>query len=463
MSVFYESKNGVLYNNDTLTQLKLLPDNSVDCVVTSPPYWALRDYGIERQLGLEPTFHEYLEKLWVIFDEIYRILKPTGTCWVNLGDSYSSGVNNNDKKKVTGAKKVKPIKAKLPQKSLCQIPSRFSIGMADRGWILRNEIIWHKPNAMPSSVKDRFTVDFEKIFFFVKQKKYYFEQQLEPMKNDFETYKKKLPKSHSNKTLKESGQGLIKYGNTILKNYWRGRNKRTVWSISTKPFKDAHFAVFPPEIPENCIKAGCPEYVCANCGRPREKILERIIKTGKVKDVRGKYINADKLVHSPGSRKIYYTKVRRYKIPKSMQIAFVKWLRKYIKGKTDLLDEVFGNHKWSHWVRIDDSGQSLPTPEDYLKLKSVLNLPDDWDKWLLETVETLVDSKGESYREYGWSEYCSCGSDKWENGIVLDPFMGSGTTAIVAEKLNRRWIGIELNQEYCEIAKRRILASRRLI
>lgn len=150
--------------------LKTLPSESIDCVVTSPPYWGLRDYktepvewpdGWRGQLGLEPTPQLYIQHLVGIFDEVKRVLKDTGTCWVNLGDTYG-GTTKTDK-------------------SLAQIPSRFAIAMTDAGWILRNEIIWWKRNCMPSSVKDRFTVDFEKLFFFVKSKKYYFEQQLEPV------------------------------------------------------------------------------------------------------------------------------------------------------------------------------------------------------------------------------------------------------------------------------------------
>jgi len=159
--------------SNNLDILKTLPNESINCCITSPPYWALRDYGIDGQLGLEPTFQEYLDKLIAIFDEVKRVLRKDGTCWVVLGDTYSGGVNNNGSKKVYGAKTLKPIKAIGFQcKSLLQIPSRFSIMMTDHGWILRNEIIWYKPNAMPSSVKDRFTVDFEKVFFFVKNKKY---------------------------------------------------------------------------------------------------------------------------------------------------------------------------------------------------------------------------------------------------------------------------------------------------
>ncbi len=264
-------KHNIIYNGDTLEVLKTFPDASIDCVVTSPPYWGLRDYGIEGQLGLEPTFQEYLEKLWVMFDEVYRVLKPAGTCWVNLGDTYNTTpigyVGNKAKVGATRNKNVqeKASKQRIIQKtvkikSLCLIPQRFAIGMVDRGWILRNDIIWHKPNAMPSSVKDRFTVDYEHIFFFVKQKKYYFEQIFEKFSDN--TIKRieypfNVSKGDIQSAVKHTGAN--KYAENVKKGNLNGRNKRTVWSIATKPFKDAHFAVFPPEIPEICIKAGCPK------------------------------------------------------------------------------------------------------------------------------------------------------------------------------------------------------------
>ena len=138
-----------------LDVLKSMPDNFVDCVITSPPYWGLRDYGVSGQLGLEPTFQEYIGKLVEIFDEVKRVLKPTGTCWVNLGDSYSgsggAGGDYNPGGLREGQPKFKQGKADVPAKSLCCIPDRFKIGMVDSGWICRNEIIWYKRNCMPSS------------------------------------------------------------------------------------------------------------------------------------------------------------------------------------------------------------------------------------------------------------------------------------------------------------------------
>jgi DNA modification methylase len=268
--------------------LMTLPSESVDCVVTSPPYWGLRDYktepvewpdGWRGQLGLEPTPQLYIEHLVSIFDEVKRVLKKTGTCWVNLGDSYAGSWGNY------GARggKQRPRKVErfdrpgapphdmlpptvncgIAEKCLVQIPSRFAIAMTDAGWILRNEIIWHKPNAMPSSVKDRFTVDFEKLFFFTKSKKYYFEQQFEPMSEatkERDQYRfggaflSQFTGSPTEKRYQNTGRPIEEphFYNE------KGRNKRTVWTITTKPYKGAHFAVFPPELVETPIKAGCP-------------------------------------------------------------------------------------------------------------------------------------------------------------------------------------------------------------
>lgn len=263
----------IILQGDCLDILKTLPDESVNCVVTSPPYWALRDYGVEGQLGLEPTFQEYITKLCDIFDEVKRVLKKEGACWVNIGDTYnshhkpgttdaktgwkSSGNEINPRQKEHGRGGTK----ELPTKTLLQIPSRFAIEMTNRGWILRNEIIWHKPNCMPSSVKDRFTVDFEKVFFFVKNKKYWFETQYEPHKEvSIKARNSKLNQTTNigaSMSAVNVQMGSEPRGHRFIPE--QGRNKRTVWTITTKPFKEAHFATYPEKLISPMIKAGCPE------------------------------------------------------------------------------------------------------------------------------------------------------------------------------------------------------------
>jgi len=250
--------------------LKQLPDESVDCVVTSPPYWCLRDYGVKGQLGLEPTITEYINKLCDIFDEVQRVLRNSGTCWINIGDAYysNSGGGNQDKVNIEVTRQLLAMKNRtmsrgLLRKSLCQIPSRLAIEMTNRGWILRNEIIWHKPNCMPSSVKDRFTVDFEKVLFFVKSPRYSFEQQFEELRNrarltrSFFTPQSHRKRAYGDKYISALNPKTAEASRLrILK---KGRNKRCVWSIGTRPFSGNHFAVYPPQLIETPIKAGCPK------------------------------------------------------------------------------------------------------------------------------------------------------------------------------------------------------------
>ena len=259
---------------DAKCVLQRLPDECVDCVVTSPPYWALRDYGMKNQIGLEASFEEYVKRLCDVFDEVKRVLKREGTCWVNMGDTYSTRAGEKSswggyhcEPKRQGEARVlsnnKRPSPKLPTKCLLQIPARFAIEMINRGWILRNEIIWHKPNAMPSSVKDRFTVDYEKVFFFAKSRWYYFAQQFEPLRNPGRLQRPIVTPEGTKKRV--YGDLYISAINPNTEEASRrrmlemGRNKRCVWSIATKPYRGNHFAVYPPELVETPIKAGCPE------------------------------------------------------------------------------------------------------------------------------------------------------------------------------------------------------------
>ena len=259
----------VILQGDALSRLKDIPEKSVNMCMTSPPYWALRDYGVDGQLGLEPTFDDYINQLCDIFDGVKNVLKDDGTCWVNLGDTYYGGGfgkstdlsktkqgTNRGTAGLEAREKLRNIRKNLskdiPTKSLTMIPMRFAIEMVNRGWILRNTIIWHKPNPMPQSVKDRFTVDFEYIFLFSKKKKYYFKQQLEPFKSKPTKLRDKRNENYGKAFISPLGKGL-------RSGYEMGaRNKRTTWSICPRPYKEAHFATYPEELCETPIDAGCP-------------------------------------------------------------------------------------------------------------------------------------------------------------------------------------------------------------
>lgn len=267
---------GTIYRGNNVDILKMLKRDSVDCVVTSPPYWALRDYGHGGQIGLEPTFSEYISRLCDVFDEIKPILKTSGTLWVNMGDSYSNNSTPGGGDPTIGKRNLggrpypkKDTSEELAPKNIIGVPWRFAIAMQERGWILRNSIIWHKPNCMPSSAKDRFTVDYEYLFFFTKSRKYYFETQYEPIKES--SIKRNLRGVNPNKYT--SGKHFAKNGaNTLaqprryqgydnlaeIKASTPGRIKRCVWSINNKPLREAHFATYPVELVETPIKAGCP-------------------------------------------------------------------------------------------------------------------------------------------------------------------------------------------------------------
>jgi len=326
--IYYQEPNQTLYCGHVLEVLRALPAESVDMVLTSPPYWGLRTYKTEPQiwgdnlcehewgdgliknfnaqqdnsggftvkiigrgkqgftkgtsgeasqgqfclkcnawrgeLGLEPTIELYISHLLQIFDEVKRVLKKTGTCWVNIGDSYAgSGKASGQSIEQVTAKQasnfssahIKMDYGGILAKSLCGIPERFVLGMQDRGWIRRNSIIWYKKNPMPESVKDRFTEDFEYLFFFSKQGKYYFEQQFEPHISTA-NYNGGQRRGLISGDVEVSGQEQrhsenINYG--LL-----GRNKRCVWEINTEPYPEAHFATFPEKLCETPILAGCP-------------------------------------------------------------------------------------------------------------------------------------------------------------------------------------------------------------
>lgn len=256
-------ETNIVYNEPCLETCKRLPNESVDCVITSPPYWQLRDYGYPEQWGLEPTFNEYLEHLWTLMDEIHRILKPNGTVWINLGDTYSSN-RWSDTKSGTGKSGIyadiltnKQISE--PNKCLLLIPHRFAIGCIERGWIVRNDIIWAKRNGMPESVTDRFSKKHEYFFFMVKSEKYFFDLDAIRDKNSESSIKrieygfKSCHDSIGNIDTDRMGERFCNPN---------GKNPGSVsdfWDIPTKPNKDKHYAQYSDSLISKPIIAGCPE------------------------------------------------------------------------------------------------------------------------------------------------------------------------------------------------------------
>ena len=351
---------------DCLEGLKMLEDESVDLVVTSPPYFNLRDYGVEGQIGQEKTVETYVERLIEVFDEVYRVLKDEGACWVNIDDVYE-------------------------KQSLLGIPDRFKLKMLEKGWLCRNEIIWQKPNAMPSSAKNRFNGDYEKFFFFTKSRKYKFNTQYEPLKS------------------------AVSKTSTARKN-----------------------------------------------GKYQDTKQESSVRQGMNK--------------SRGLKLVYLRK----NLP--TQEEFVSFIRS--RATIDLLVENSSLKRSTveHWFRRDKTGFAYPTAEDWNSVKWLL---EDWsdefkiiDEKLNDvTVETddilknvsngrimravwrinTKPFKGCHYAPYPCelvkTPIMACTN---KGDVVLDPFMGSGTTGEMAMLNGRKYIGFEISKEYCEIANKRI-------
>ncbi|MFJ2989976.1 DNA-methyltransferase [Collimonas sp. NPDC087041] len=316
---------------DSLTILRTLPDNSVHCVVTSPPYWGLRDYGVAGQLGLESSPAEFIANMVGVFEEVRRVLRPDGTCWVNMGDSYATGAgrvgshpgggvqgeawrgarggHEGKHEYSVGARGTGSLTQpnRMPQpglkpKDLCMMPHRLAIALQDAGWWVRQDIVWSKPNPMPESVRDRCTKAHEYIFLLTKSERYFYDAEAikEPVVGDPDSprnrwdskdydvpgqkpqkriargvgfghgtdanarqrgrVKVKVPGgwdrgAGSHGTIHREGRTDAEYQDAKVSDK---RNKRSVWTMATKSFAEAHFATFPPELPETCIKAGCP-------------------------------------------------------------------------------------------------------------------------------------------------------------------------------------------------------------
>jgi DNA modification methylase len=325
--VFLENRV-TLYLGDVLAVLATLPEESVDCVVTSPPYWGLRDYGVEGQIGLEPTLGEHLDVMLAVFREIRRVLKKTGTLWVNYGDCYATSPNGRsaaDTKAVgnddrtfrdkpfstvgaiyaPGYEKTARVGAgqnkgstaaahggrvmaggTLKPKDLCMVPNRLAIALQEDGWWVRSEIIWAKPNPMPESIRDRPATAHEKIFMLTKSERYWYDAsavrqgrasnedangfrggsyvQGEPGARTSVGNVRKSKQRAADVAGPRHADGInhtgiedVERGSRNLRNYEPA--PLMVWLIATKPFSEAHFATFPPELAERCILAGCPK------------------------------------------------------------------------------------------------------------------------------------------------------------------------------------------------------------
>ena len=290
MKPYYKDKSGEIYLGDTLTVLKSLETGIVQCVITSPPYWSLRDYKVDGQYGLEKTPEEYIENMVKVFREVKRVMRDDATLWLNMGDVYATSPPGNKGEHAKGnigdgvykrrwdrqlgqsesksqIYNNKPKDIGLKPKDLCGIPWRLALALQADGWYLRSAIIWHKPNPLPESVSDRPTKSHEYIFLMSKKANYFYDQEAvrEPGNYDFggiRGYRNgNIDNSYSPKEIKGQSEKS-------------GRNLRDVWTIPTQSCSFAHFATFPTALVDKCLMAGTAEKTCAVCGRGWERIVE---------------------------------------------------------------------------------------------------------------------------------------------------------------------------------------------
>ena len=305
LTPYYQHAGITIYQGDALEVLRRLPDESVNCCVTSPPYWGLRDYGIAGQFGLEKTPEEYVAKMVAVFAEVRRVLRGDGTLWLNIGDSYWGGKGQSnyafqerresmslegDQHNITGMGETRPQDGKhltIKPKDLVGIPWMLAFALRADGWYLRQDIIWAKPNPMPESVTDRCTKSHEYLFLLTKSARYYYDQEAikEPAATDDmrrpytsegawqldgraveqrhggqlhtagnKTHKTVAEYDRSDSEEHRTAAGLLKIADTT----YPLRNKRDVWTVATQPYREAHFATFPESLVEPCILAGCP-------------------------------------------------------------------------------------------------------------------------------------------------------------------------------------------------------------
>ncbi len=335
-------RNRVL-RGDAYQRLRELPDRSIDCVVTSVPYFLLRDYDIEGQIGLESTVSEWVDALRPIFRELARVLKPGGGLWLNVADTYSHA-------STSGA----------PSKSMLLGPERLLLALSADGWIVRSKVIWAKPNAMPNGVADRLNTTYEPLYFLVRSPRYYF---------DLDAIREKITPSSTDvaRAVPLGTEGSLKDAVASKHSPLLGTNPGDVWPIATKGFRGAHLATYPPELVRRPILATCPERICTRCGRPQKR------------------------------------KISTWRIPLGSNGVGQKPKDRFVMRFAD------------RWHTVRQSGELIP---------------------------------------------CRCNAPTVP-GVVLDPFFGAGTSGLVAQEYGRDWIGIELNDDYTDLAEARIEAARR--
>lgn len=416
-----------IITGDSRRALKSLPDKSVHCCVTSPPYWGLRDYDVDGQIGAEKTPDEYVAAIVEIFREVWRALRDTGVAWLNLGDSFcthphgSVGYSATDPKspqarqrgKKNGAANRHPLPG-LKHKDLIGIPWRVALALQADGWYLRRDIVWNKLNPMPESVTDRPTTSHEYIFLLTKHPTYYY---------DAEAIKEEGAVPAGTKGAKGSAQRAAEPGVNSrppeYKIYDGTRNKRSVWTVATRPFAGAHFATFPPDLISPCIEAGTSAHgACPTCGAAWDRLVKR------------RTVNASNAA-------LAGTEIAGKGHPSSQ-----------VRGDHDVRDGPVVISSTIGWYPSCECYGVEPLAEHPRKPKRT----DDAAMAAWEAAVEVVDERrAAQWKEVQQAHVVKC--------VVLDPFGGAGTTAMVADRLHRDAIIIELNPKYAAMAADRLRAD----
>ncbi|PTD94278.1 hypothetical protein C9439_03000 [archaeon SCG-AAA382B04] len=404
---------------DAREELEKLPEGCIDTVVTSPPYWQQREYGDSNQIGQESSPKDYISNMLEVTKQLHHVLDDDGSFFLNIGDKYV-------------------------EKDLQMVPSRLIYEMKEQGWALRNKIVWYKTNHMPTSIKDRFTNTWEPIFFLVKDDKNHY---LAPRYNFF-LDRVRIPHQTDKNSIPSPKDVLSDEELEELPNEFTDRE--------TLPYK-IEKEIY-DQLPERLKTKGKTEY------------------SGKFEGT--SEINRGQ---SPGARMsvkgLYYSRQRKHDPNEEKVIKYLRKCRDNSKYSTSDIDDELGySHTAGHWFRLDEGGRSLPSPEDWKRLKELLEFDDTFDKIMTETHYVLQGvrkhPKGKnpgdmweistaSFNDAHFAVFpkelprkaikATCPKD----GIVLDPFAGAGTTGKVAQELGRRSIMVELNEEYREIMKKR--------
>ena len=492
--------NWHIHEGDCRDVLRSLPAQSVHTCVTSPPYFGLRDYGADRQIGLEPTPDEFVAALVEVFREVRRVLRDDGTVWLNLGDSYGSGGQGGgigsstlgppgqqggawhertfDPRRYEGQRSTgcKP-------KDLLGIPWMVAFALRADGWYLRSDIIWSKPNPMPESVTDRPTKSHEYVFLLSKSAKYHYDA--DAIREPHDRIKKYgfaadglLPHEREGRAdERPRDSALIADGTMHGGGGFRsalnpaGRNKRSVWTVATQPYAGAHFATFPPKLIEPCVLAGAPERACGECGAPWVRVVE---------------IESRPNWQGNGSQKhdgTYYRENigggvgndRRERRDLGFEPSCshgdgnallagldMDMTRTQARRAVELARQAGLTRAHIDAIRacgVGDAGKAQVTQDGYGKNDPAVQA-------LADEAKTAL---GGYHREFllarrtPGAPQASCNHDaNTKPGVVLDPFAGAGTTGLVALQHGREFVGIELNPEYAQMARDRIETAVRL-